>query len=212
VSAPQQGRFTAALRRWLDAGGERVGEIAIRPDGRGGYRLTHHAQADAPPGTLTLFHQPGEARRLAMDDDAQAYRPLKTAANLRHGWCLEVADAEALRQALDLFYPALFALWLAREEGRLAVVPLRETLERQSGLYAVTRKVTDAGAQAAIARCCRDARARCLRTILWEIGPGQPVPAPDGESPGLPLLCPEACNLLVAAIREEVKAHPPQAL
>jgi len=210
--APRRGRIAAAFLHWLEAGGERVGEIVIRSNPRGGYRLTHHEEADLPPGAfaaLETFHRPEDARQIALSDDAGEYRPLKSAANLRHGWRLELDGPEALCRAIEFLYPTLTGIWLAREEGRLAVVALRATLERQSGMYAVTRRATRAGAEAAMARCCRNPRAGCLRTILWEIEPGHPAPVPEGAesgSEGLPLLCPEACNLLVAAIREEVKS------
>jgi hypothetical protein len=52
----------------------------------------------------------------------------------------------------------------------------------------------------------------CLKRILWEIAPGMPVTSLPAEklqptaAPGaLPLLCHEACNLLVAQARQVVK-------
>jgi len=202
-----------AFREWLTAGGSRVGEVVIRAAGSG-YILTHWRDADADPATLERFTRPEDARELARFGGDGAYRPLKTAPNLRRGWRLELSGFDALCLAVGFFYPAALGVAAARREGRLRVVPLRETLERQSGMYAVTRKISDAGAEAAIARCCRSPGGGCLKTILWEIGAVGGRSGPEnanasGENPSFfPLLCNEACNLLVAAIRKSLKSPP----
>jgi hypothetical protein len=109
-------------------------------------------------------------------------------------------------------------------------------------MYAVTKRITDAQADALIGSFCRTEGGSpgCLKTILWAIAPGVPVtslPAgkfgssseratdgtdgtdgtyernADGGTPAafrlrpsaFPLLCCEACNLLVARAREIVK-------
>jgi sirohydrochlorin cobaltochelatase len=102
-------------------------------------------------------------------------------------------------------------VWLSHELGELSPVPLRETLSRQTGMYAVTKKIADADADAVIGAVCNSERG-CLKRILWTIAPGVPVtslPAekfsPKAAPDTLPLLCHEACNLLVAKIREAVK-------
>ncbi len=153
-----------------------------------------------------------DARQLAIYDDAGAYRPLKTAPNLRHGWQLTLSDVASLRRALDLFYPAAVGVFADWQEGTLDVLPLRETLGRQSGMYAITRKITDDQTQSTVGGFCRT-DGGCLKTILWKISPDLPVDSLPPEKfdptpqPGcLPLLCHEACNLLVAKMREVVKA------
>ena len=52
----------------------------------------------------------------------------------------------------------------------------------------------------------------CLKRILWPLAPGTPIPSLPAEkttaaAPAneMPLLCHEACNLLVARAREIVK-------
>ena len=99
------------------------------------------------------------------------------------------------------------------EAGAVTPVPLRDTLGRQTGMYAVTRRLTDEQAQEIVAQLCRT-EGGCLKKILWPLAPGKPVvslPAekfnPASVAPGeQPLLCHEACNLLVAKAREVVKA------
>jgi sirohydrochlorin cobaltochelatase len=125
---------------------------------------------------------------------------------------LRLATLREVHLALDYFYPAMLGIWRDHEAGRLPAVPLRETLGRQSGMYAVTKKISDDEAQAMIGDFCRSDTG-CLKRIMWEISPGQPVTTlpPEKFSTArqqgeLPLLCHEACNLLVGKAREVVKA------
>ena len=94
---------------------------------------------------------------------------------------------------------------------------MRTTLARQTGMYRVTQKITDADAQNLAGAFCRS-DGGCLKRILWPLAPGQPIttlPAekfsPDAGPEIWPLLCHEACNLLVAKAREVVKkaGHTP---
>lgn len=195
------------LEHWLAAGNDRFGELAITALPEGRYWLTHWEEATR--SDLTRYTVPEEARAIAMYDDTGAFRPLKTAPSLRHGWALELPDLAALARALDNFYPAALGVWNAWKQGSLQTVSFRNTLERQSGMYAVAKKATDEEIDRAAARCCNTATG-CLKTILWEIGPGRRVASLPAEKfevpvPAFPLLCNEGCNLLVGAVREEVK-------
>jgi sirohydrochlorin cobaltochelatase len=147
-----------------------------------------------------VYRTPEAARHLSKFDAKSGYRPLKTARNLAGGWLLILPDVAAVRRALDYLYPAMLGIAVSRERGALPVVTLRETLGRQTGMYRVTQKVTDAQARETIDRFC----AVCLKQRLWEVdsvNPKEPVFAPNEW----PLLCHEACNLLVAEIRRVVK-------
>ena len=84
-----------------------------------------------------------DAAEIAKFDDAGNYRPLKTAPNLRHGWCMQLSSLCELRHALDLFYPGRLAVFRAYQEEEFATTPLRETLNRQSGMYRVAAKISD---------------------------------------------------------------------
>ncbi len=206
---------------WED--GLLLGQIAATPLPAGGYELRHRDDANQPGAELIAYHDPEDAAALALHDDAGVYRPLKTAPNLRRGWRLTVADVGALRLALDLFYPARLGAWRAFQAGRLVTTPLRETLGRQTGMYRVTARLTDEQADALVGRFCRS-DGGCLRTILWRrdaagtvaserLAAGKFDPACDqatrekGGDGFVPLLCQEACNLLVAEARAVVKAE-----
>jgi sirohydrochlorin cobaltochelatase len=184
--------LTQTLADWLTAGGARIGEIALRrvPEG---IELRHIE--DAACGNLETHTRPEDARALANLDVAGVFRPLKTAPNLVRGWRLVLVDVAALRLALDYFYPAMLGVWHSHTRGELVPVPLRETLGRQTGMYRMTQKITDAQARTLIDGFC----AGCLKCRLWD---RQTPQAAEGE---MPLLCQEACNLLVAKAREAVK-------
>jgi len=188
------------LERQTARGPWTLGQVAIQ-----GVALCHVEDSDREG--LTTYHRPEDARELAILDDAGAYRPLKTAPNLRHDWRLELATLDDLRLALDFFYPAALGTWLAFQRGDLAPVSLRETLERQTGMYRVTRLVTDAQAGEVIQKTCV---AGCLRHRLWNIRRVEEASVPR-ESPVSTILCAEACNLLVAACRPVAKGNLPKA-
>jgi sirohydrochlorin cobaltochelatase len=168
---------------------------------------------------LEVQRSPYAAIELARYDDAGAYRPLKTAPNLRHGWQLVCADREQALLAMDCFYPGRAAAYRTWRAGRLRTTALRETLSRQTGMYRVAGKISDERADEVVASVCRS-NGGCLRTILWKRdASGAPAstllpltkfdPAVDQTGraePMLPLVCQEACNILVAALREAVKA------
>jgi sirohydrochlorin cobaltochelatase len=208
----------------------RIGQIAIQKLDDGGLALSHHD--DKTRNDLKLFHSADDAIKIARYDDAGNYRPLKTAPNLSHGWRLELATLDALRRALDYFYPGRLAVFAAWKSGQLQITPLRETLDRQSGMYRVAAKISDEQIDCVVGDFCRS-DGGCLRTILWKRDmqgtvastklpqekfdpafdqttaggrPGSATPATAAiAATGIPLLCQEPCNLLVAECREAVK-------
>jgi len=194
-----------------------MGEILISAAEEGKFDLRHRDDQDR--GDLITYVETEEAERIARFDDGEKYRPLKTAPNLRHGWRLILADVSAVRLALDGFYPGRIAALLAYENDALLTSSLRETLARQTGIYRVAARITKGDANDLVARFCRS-DGGCLRTIRWpqdqaggvassllpmaKFDPGYDQTA-RGEST-VPLLCQEACNLLVAAARGVVKS------
>jgi sirohydrochlorin cobaltochelatase len=206
-----------ALGDWIASGACGIGQLLIVKTG--GFSLRH--REDEGRTDLQVFHSPNDATELARRDDAGNYRPLKTAPNLRHGWVLELADLAALRLALDLFYPGRLAALAAWEANQLVATPLRATLNRQTGMYRAAAKISDDEIDALVGRFCRSRGGQpgCLRTILWardatKARPSLRLPldkfsAPLDQSERgesiIPLLCQEACNLLVAEARKVVK-------
>jgi len=209
------------------------GQLLVRRITTGGFVVSH--RDDSSLDELQMYRDTEDAIEIAKYDDAGNYRPLKTAPNLRHGWRLELVTAEELRRALDHFYPGRLAVFIAWKSGHLKTTPLRETLERQSGMYRVAAKISDPQINDLAADFCRS-DGGCLRTILWKRDRNEVIastklpkekfdPAcnqviaacsrrPEGdarashsEAATIPLLCQEACNLLVAECRKVVKGE-----
>jgi sirohydrochlorin cobaltochelatase len=215
VSAPAQER---ALGDWLATGLRCMGQLAIECRDDGTFALSH--RDDAALENLALQQEPDAATELARFDDAGNYRPLKTAPTLRHGWKLVLENLSALRTALDLFYPGRLAAMFAFAQNELTTTPFRATLERQSGMYRVAAQINDEQANELIGNFCRS-DGGCLRTILWRRDENGTVPSSNLPSekfdpacdqtglgaPAIPLLCQEACNLLVAEARRVVQEN-----
>jgi hypothetical protein len=141
------------------------GQILVQKTNTGGFVLSH--RDDEAVEELQRLPSAENAIEIAKHDDAGNYRPLKTAPNLRHGWRLELATVEELRRALDYFYPGRLAVLAAWKSGQLNTTPLRETLDRQSGMYRVAAKISDSQINDVVADFCRS-DGGCLRTILWK--------------------------------------------
>lgn len=195
-----------------------MGQIAIATGGDGSFSLTH--RDDATRNDLAAHTRAEDATELARFDDAGNYRALKTAPNLRHGWRLTLTRGADLRLALDLFYPGRLAAFLAWENETLAATPLRETLARQTGRYRVAAKIGEDEVNALVGNFCRS-DGGCMRTILWArdksgtsastvLPPEKFNPQHDQTGASarvIPLLCQEACNLLVTEARKIVKGN-----
>ncbi|MGB8353127.1 MAG: DR2241 family protein [Chthoniobacteraceae bacterium] len=206
-------KIEAALEMSLNEGITRIGEILIVKK-EGEFILTHHADARANQPLPTLAN-PHDAQITAIYDQSGEYRPLKSAPNLKRGWSLRLRTISELREALDFFYPAMSGIWLAHRENRLTPVHFRTTAARQSGMYDIVKKISNTQADDLAGDFCKSCN--CLKTILWKIDSDTPLTKlpPDKfdpaagqlDAPGksIPLLCHEACNLLVAAARTVVR-------
>ena len=194
------------------------GQVLVRKTDAGSFVLSH--VEDENRNGLKTLQNAEDAAEIAKYDAAGNYRPLKTAPNLQHGWRLELATLEELKGALDYFYPGRLAVLIAWKTGQLRTTALRETLDRQSGMYRVAAKISDEQIDNLVADFCRS-DGGCLRTILWkrdQHGAMASTKLPrekfdvshdqtGHEERGVPLLCQEACNLLVAECRKVVKTE-----
>jgi sirohydrochlorin cobaltochelatase len=196
------------LGGFLRRGSCLIGQVHISPD----FCLCH--VDDIRRDELAVFNDPHDAIAIARYDDNGKYRPLKTAPNLQHGWLLQLKSLQETTLALDFLYPAALGTALAFTQSKLKHLNLRETLARQTGMYAVTKRISDEQAESTIARTCNHQEG-CIRHILWSISAGHPsslscerteIRSAKNE---IPILCAEACNLLVAAARKTVKSSPP---
>lgn len=205
------------------------GQLSVRKPTTGGFVLSN--RDDEGRDELQIFRDAEDAIEIAKYDDDGHYRPLKTAPSLRRGWQLELATVEELQRALDYFYPGRLAVFAAWKSGQLKRTPLRKTLNRQSGMYRAAAKISDAQIDDLVANFCRS-DGGCLRTILWKRdqkdaiasrklpkekfdpdvdqaseGPRSAPAATTTHRARVPLLCQEACNLLVAECRKAVRGE-----
>jgi sirohydrochlorin cobaltochelatase len=213
-----------SIGRVLEAARFCVGQIVVQKSD-GCFVICH--RDDETLDESPIFRSAEDAIEIAKYDDAGNYRPLKTAPNLRHGWRLELDTLEQLRCALDYFYPGRLAVFAAWKSDKLQTTSLRETLDRQSGMYRVAAKISDSQIDNLVADFCRS-DGGCLRTILWKRDadgtvsstklPNEKFDPEYDQVPGLkrpespppatvPLLCQEACNLLIAECRKMVKSE-----
>jgi sirohydrochlorin cobaltochelatase len=208
------------LRQWLDEGKRRVGQVALlapAETGKAGWSLCHtedRAVALAGGEGLEKSGDPEAARTIALYNEAGDYRPLRSSPDLRRGWLLELADLSQLRLALDHIYPAALGLYRSLQRGEPGVTTFREKLQRQTGMYRSANRISDTRAQGLIRRVCNP-EGGCLKRILWPISAEHDVhslPAEKfldrGAPPSadeIPLLCQEACNILVAEARVEAR-------
>ena len=195
-----------------------IGQVLIQRTNGDAFALCH--RDDEGRIDLEVFRDAEDAIEIARFDDAGSYRPLKTAPNLRHSWRLEVGDVREMRRALDHLYPARLALLAAWRQNRLATTSLRDTLDRQSGMYRIAAKISDEQIDEIVGDFCKS-NGGCLRTILWKRDASESVPSrklpPEKFDPAhdqtgrgeraIPLLCQEICNLLVAECRKAVKGE-----
>jgi len=191
------GRNVGYLMERLASGGFTMGQVCVEP----GFEIRH--VDDKGREDLRVFTNPHDAIAIARYDDGGKYRPLKTAPDLARGWRLELATVDEVLLALDFLYPAELGTAAWQEAGELRAISLRETLGRQSGMYAVTRKLSDLQAGELIRNFCLKG---CLRRVLWPVEGEEVSPVQPREQGAVPLLCAEACNLFVAEARKVVKA------
>jgi sirohydrochlorin cobaltochelatase len=209
-----------------------LGQILVQESGDN-FVLSHRDDDTRNPSET--FRNAEDAIEIAKYNDAGNYRPLKTAPNLRRGWRMELGTQQELQRALDHFYPGRVAIFVAWQRGQLRTTPLRETLDRQSGMYRIAAKISDGQIDDLVANFCQS-NGGCLRTILWKRdqrgaiastklpkqkfdpvwdqvrAPSEPGPSAfakataDKATPAtVPLLCQEPCSLLVTACRKVVK-------
>jgi sirohydrochlorin cobaltochelatase len=202
LHAAAQKPLTEFLSALIECGYRRIGQVLISKNASG-FSLRH--ELDESAQGLKACHSPDDSPEIARWDDAGEYRPLKTAPNLRRGWELHLESMEALRHALDLLYPAALANWRAVLGGEKIAPTLRETLNRQTGMYRITGLLTCDEASQIIATLCRPG---CLRQILWPIEPGDTAYDPIQPEGRIPLFCTNICSLFLGKAREVVKTRP----
>ena len=159
-----------------------------------GFELRHKEDHDLEPDQLETIALSG-ARSLAQFTETGAFRPLKSAPNLRKGWRILVAGIEELSQVLSSLYPGAVADWFSVRERKAAPTGYREFTNRQTGMYRVTQLLSDADAGLVTRACCH--ADFCLKQRLWTV-PGLASDLAEAKSI---IPCREPCALLLEFAR-----------
>jgi hypothetical protein len=170
------------------------GQVAVRRVERG-FELRHESDHAAAPDTLTTLHGT-ELRHWTQATAAGAFRPLKSAPNLRRGWRAVAADGATLDLLLYYVYPGAVADWFAAQSTPSPLTSYRQFTVRQSGMYRITTMLDDAIAGAAIRACCHVDF--CLKRRLWTVEGLEP----DAAARKSLIPCLEPCALLLEFARK----------
>jgi hypothetical protein len=173
------------------------GQVIVRRIGSG-FELRH--QADSAASSENLIDLKGtELRAWAQTAEGGAFRPLKSAPNLRPGWRAVATDGAALDLLLHYLYPGAVADWFAAQSTHPPVTSYRDFTARQTGMYRSTNMLSDEIAGAAIRACC--AVDFCLKRRLWTVAGLEPDLL-VGKS-NIP--CLEPCALMLEFARKIVR-------
>lgn len=171
----------------------------------GGFELRHLEDVAVAEERLQLVPL-GELRALAQFTAAGAFRPLKSAPNLRAGWRVVVARGEELEAALQILYPGSLADWHAARAGSPPVTHYREFTERQTGMYRVTTMLDDAAAARVARAGCE--RRFCLKQRLWTVGT---LGGESGVEKSV-IPCLEPCPIVLELARKAVRLEQEEKL
>ena len=123
------------------------GQVVIRRMGNG-FELRHQADSSVPSENL-IDLKGTELRAWTQTAERGAFRPLKSAPNLRPGWRAAAMDGEALGLLLHYVYPGAVADWFAAGLAQPPVTSYRGFTARQTGMYRITTMLSDEIAGAA---------------------------------------------------------------
>ena len=118
-----------------------VAQVRVRREGVG-FELRHHADVPIASEDLRLL-QVEDLRALVQTTEAGAFRPLKSAPNLRKGWRVMSPNVHALEVALNHLYPGALADRHAAAGANPPVTHYREFTARQTGMYRITATLAD---------------------------------------------------------------------
>jgi hypothetical protein len=175
-----------------------VAQVVIRRDGAT-YELRHVADRDVSAERLQVT-APENARMIVQFTEAGAFRPLKSAPNLKRGWRILCRSDAELELALNRLYPGAVADLYATRDGSPPVTNYREFTNRQTGMYRITTFLNDADAARVISRCC--APDSCLKRRLWSVN-GLAIDRLEAKSI---IPCLEPCAVLLEYARKVVRA------
>jgi hypothetical protein len=174
-----------------------VAQVLVRRQ-EDGFELRHVADRETDAGKLTTASAE-DAAGIAQFTEEGAFRPLKSAPNLRRGWRILARSDLELEAALNRLYPGFIPDLFAVRTSNPHITHYREFTNRQTGMYRITTLLSDADAVAMAGKCC--AARYCLKERLWTVE-GQPGDQAEGKSV---VPCLEPCAILLGYARKVVR-------
>jgi hypothetical protein len=174
-----------------------LAQVRVRRD-TNGWELRHVDDASLDTTSLQAVSI-ADLRTVAQHTASGAFRPLKSAPDLKRGWTARASSPEELNEALDRLYPGAVADWFAARAGTPPVTHYREFTARQTGMYRVTTMLDDAQAAAMIRAACD--RRFCLKRRLWSV---EGLDA-DAEGAKSVIPCLEPCAMLLEFARKAAR-------
>ena len=163
-----------------------------------GFELRH--LEDATRAVEELKTQPIEdLRTVAQFTSTAAFRPLKSAPNLRGGWRAVAESGEELERALHHLYPGALADWYAVRRDPAPVINYRDFTNRQTGMYRITQMLPDGEVAHVITACC--SKPFCLKQRLWAVA----GIAPDEPAAKSLIPCLEPCAVFLELARKAMR-------
>ena len=140
-----------------------------------------------------------ELRDLAQFTASGAFRPLKSAPNLRPGWRIVLTNEADLQQAMDRLYPGAIADWFAAQLSNPPVTHYREFTDRQTGMYRITAMLNDTQAAQVIRACCQ--KKFCAKRRRWTVAG---LPTDEATEKSL-IPCLEPCAVMLELARTAMR-------
>lgn len=188
-----------ALQAFMAELPARLGLAQVLISRRGeAFELRHVADIAATDSALELV-EVGLLRNLANHTQTGAFRPLKSAPNLRSGWRALAHSEGELEMALSHLYPGALADWYAARQTPVPVTHYRDYVNRQTGMYRITQMLNDIQVRdVALAACHRNF---CLKQRLW----GGPKLSADNRTEKSLIPCLELCPMLLEFARKSMR-------
>src|SRR5688572_30456883 len=109
-----------------------VAQVLVRRE-QGGFELRHAEDRKASPDKLRLVGAE-DALAIAQFSESGAFRPLKSAPNLRRGWRIFAPTELELEGAVNRLYPGFIADFFALRTSTPHITHYREFTNRQTGM------------------------------------------------------------------------------
>ena len=195
-----------ALEKFVASFGDELvfAQVLIQRQGHA-YALRHVGDRKTPETELRVVAV-SNLREVAQTTADGAFRPLKSAPNLRAGWRTPVSNDAELGNALNHLYPGAVADWFAVQAGSPPVTHYREFTGRQTGMYRSTTLLNDEQASQMTRACCHVRF--CLKRRLWTV----PGLAADAASEKSMIPCLEPCAVLLEFARKVLRIEQEHAI